>query len=385
MKKKLKLYALSVGAFLLLITVVLVAAEFIIRQSVLDSTDERRDHVYERPYLPVKMKPHYQGVFWKVPFKTNNYGFRDEPDMTDAVPAGRFRILSLGDSIGFGLGIPAADHYTKVLQRHLNAAGGPVDFHVVNAAGQGYSPSGYYVFMTHEGRNLQYDMMIVDIEMCTVVTNEAMLYWETDPAHPGVPERVVGGRYVVAWDGSMLATCATDDHFYEKTYVYTDFLRRWLTLLFRISPTEPFAHEQRDGVTYYNLGFDKYELDNDRLEGGWNKAFGAVKGLQELCEQRNVPFRVLIMPSRYMFEAQGGKRREFATALMKRGVARAAAEGLHYIDLTQAVRDGGGASLYYDFAHMTSQGNKVVGDALFRSFGPTLLDDVSSTGAEDGE
>lgn len=380
MKKKRKLLLLSLGLFLVLFLAVLVGAELLIRHSVLSSSTERRDHVYERPYLPVKIKPHYEGVFWKVPFKTNNYGFRDEPDMTAADPPGTFRILSLGDSIGFGLGIPASDHYTKVLQRHLNAGGKSVDFHVVNAAGQGYSPSGYYVFMTHEGRELQFDMMIVDIEMCTVVTNEAMLYWATDPAHPDVPDRVVGGRYVVGWDGNMLATCATDDHFYEKTYVYTDFLRRWLTLMFRIAPTEPFAHERRDGVTYYNLGFDKYELDNERIAGGWRKAFGALKGLQELCEERHVPFRVLIMPSRYMFEPKGGKRRAFATDLMQRGVARAAKEGLHFIDFTQPVAQGGGTDLYYDFAHMTAQGNKVVGDALFESVGPGLLGTESPSG-----
>ena len=379
MKKKLKLYLLSVCLFVLIFTVVLVAAELLIRHSVLSSSDERRDHVYERPYLPTKIKPHYQGVFWKVPFKTNNFGFRDEPDMTAAEPPGKFRILSLGDSIGFGLGIPASEHYTKVLQRHLNSQGAPVEFHVINASGQGYSPSGYYVYMTHEGRDLQFDMMIVDIEMCTVVTNEAMLYWATDPANPDVPARVVGGRYVVGWDGNMLATCATDDHFYEKTYLYTDLLRRWLTLMFRIAPTEPFAHEKRDGVTYYNLGFDKYELDNARLAGGWRKAFGALKGLQELCEQRHVPFRVLIMPSRYMFEPHGGKRKEFATDLMKRGVARAAELGLPYIDFTTPIGNGGGTDLYYDFAHMTGQGNKVVGDALFEQAGPGILDAVSDS------
>lgn len=379
MKKKLKLYLLSIGLFVLIFALVLVAAELLIRRSVLSSTDERRDHVYERPYLPVKIKPHYEGVFWKVPFKTNNFGFRDEPDMTPEEPPGKFRILSLGDSIGFGLGIPASDHYTKVLQRHLNGAGKAVDFHVINAAGQGYSPSGYYVFMTHEGRDLQFDMMIVDIEMSTVVTNEAMLYWDTDPAHPEVPSRVVGGRYVVGWDGNMLATCATDDHFYEKTYVYTDFLRRWLTLMFRIAPSEPFAHEKRDGVTYYNLGFDKYELDNDRLAGGWRKAFGALKGLQALCEERHVPFRVLIMPSRYMFEPKGGKRKEFATDLMRRGVARAAELGLPYIDFTNPVAGGGGTDLYYDFAHMTAQGNHVVGDALFRAAGSEILDRIPAS------
>jgi len=365
MKRKLKLTLLSVAFFALVFALAFGVAELLLRRSVIKSSLERRDHVVELPYMPTKFKPNYSGVFWKVPFKTNRYGFRDEPDFPPERQPGVFRILSHGDSIGFGLGIPAANHYTKALERHLNERGGALRYHVVNAAGQGYSPSGYYVYMTHDGRALQFDMMIVDIEMCTVVTNEALLHWETDPRDPAVPTRIYGGRYVVGWDGNMLATCASGGYWFEKTYVYTDLLRRTLTLMFRLSPTEPFKSERDKGVTYYNLGFDKYLLDDARLESGWNKAFGALKGLQRICRQRGVPFLVMIFPSRFMYE-EPDSYRDYATQLMRRGLARAEDEGLPFLDLTEPVREGGGASLYYDFAHMTSEGNRVVGDALYK-------------------
>jgi hypothetical protein len=365
MKRKLKLSLLSVAFFLLVFAVIFGVAELLLRRSVIKNSLERRDHVVERPYMPTKFKPNYSGVFWKVPFKTNRYGFRDEPDFPPERQPGVFRILAHGDSIGFGLGIPAADHYTKVLERHLNEAGGSLRYHVVNAAGQGYSPSSYYVYMTHEGRDLQFDMMIVDIEMCTVVTNEALLHWKTDPKDPTVPIRVYGGRYVVGWDGNMLATYATGSYWFEKTYVYTDLVRRSLRLMFRLAPTEPFKSEGERGVTYYNLGFDKYLLDEERLESGWRKAFGALQGLQRICRQRGIPFLVMIFPSSHMYD-EPQPYRDFATHLMRRGIARAEELGLPYLDLTEPVREGGGKTLYYDFAHMTSEGNRVVGDALYK-------------------
>ena len=34
--------------------------------------------------------------------------------------------------------------------------------------------------------------------------------------------------------------------------------------------------------------------------------------------------------------------------------------------------NGGGKSLYYDFAHMTEEGNRVVGDALFEQLAEGL-------------
>ena len=98
----------------------------------------------------------------------------------------------MGDSIGFGLGIPAHAHYTKVLERQLNK-NSRRRHHVVNAAGQGYSPSSYYVYLQNEGLKLQPDMVIVDMELCSVISNEALLRWEVDPTKPGAPVAVQGG------------------------------------------------------------------------------------------------------------------------------------------------------------------------------------------------
>src|SRR4030042_557360 len=113
MRRKLKLSLLSLGFFLLVFALAFGIAELLLQRSVMRSSTERRDHVVERPYMPSKFKSNYSGVFWKVPFKTNRYGFRDEPDFPPERQPGVFRVLAHGDSIGFGLGLPASDHYTK--------------------------------------------------------------------------------------------------------------------------------------------------------------------------------------------------------------------------------------------------------------------------------
>lgn len=370
--KKTQLYLLSSGLFLLLLLVVFVVAELGLRYSVLRDATESRDHVRETDYMPVKLKNNYQGVFWGIPFSTNQYGFRDEEDFPKTPAADEFRILSLGDSIGFGLGIPASAHYTKVLERGLNGMGASRRFHVVNAAGQGYSPSNYYVYLQNEGLELAPNMVIADIEMCTVITNEALLHWVTDPATPETPAAVRGGRYVVGWDGNMLATFALGGYFFEKTYVYTDLLRRFLNLMYRASPTEPFRSQMTEGVSYYSLGFDKYVLNEQRLESGWHKTFGSLRAIHKLLDEKGISFRLMIIPSRYMFEEEAPAWRAYARRLMERGLRRVRELDIPHQDFTEPVANGGGKSLYYDFAHMTEEGNRVLGDALFEQLAEGL-------------
>jgi len=374
MKRTTKLRLLALGLGITVVAAVLVTAELLLRYSILSSSQERRDHVEERAYMPIKFRGNYQGTFWKVPFKTNRFGFRDEPDFGLKPSPNEFRVLALGDSIGFGLGIAASDHYTKVLERRLNEdpRNPGRKFHVVNASGQGYGPSGYYVWLRNEATELEFDMIIVDAEMCTVVTNEAMVNWVEDPKRPHRAAKLVGGRYVVGWDGNMLATCAIGGYCFEKTYLYTDLLRRTLNLLQRISPQEPFKSEGPKGVTYYHLGFDRYVLDEERLASGWYKAFNSLQGLRDICTERGVPFMLLVFPSRYMFD-EPQPWRSYATDLMDRGLTQARESGLPFIDLTEPVAKGGGKDLYYDFAHMTAEGNHVVGEAMYQHLADQML------------
>lgn len=362
-----RLYLLSVGLFVVSFLVVFSASELLVRYVHLkDVRSEKRDHVVKTPYMPVKLKGNYQGLVWGRAFSTNRYGFRGEPDFEPKPEEGEFRILSLGDSIAFGLGIEAGDHYTKVLERNLNdlATGGR--FRVINAGGQGYSPSGYYVYLKHEGLRFGPRMVLVEIELCNDITDEALLRWELDKAASGLPDRISGGRYVVGWDGNFLATYAVGLPFLEGTYTYTVLLRRLLNLLYQIRPSEPF--HSRPGVTYYSLGFDRFLLHGERIESGWEKTFASLEGIQALLQNKGIQFLLMIIPARYIFEQESGAYGVFARELVDRAVRLARQKDIPYLDFRDALEAGGGARLYFDFAHLTEEGNQVVGEELSQYF-----------------
>lgn len=359
--KKLKLYLLSFLLFGVLSGILVGCTELLLRWSSVQSSEERRDHVIETPYLPVRFRPDYQGQFWGVTFETNRYGFRDEPDFPLKPGENEFRILSLGDSIGFGLGIKAEDHYTQIAEKRLRRLVEPEELHLVNAGGQGYSPSGYLVYIKNEALRLEPDMVVVETELCNDVTDEALLQWGALDGK-SYPDRIFGGRYLVAWDGNLLGTYSTGSYFFEKTYLYTVGVRRSFNLMNRLQTLDPFDTIPGARV-YYSLGFDEFVLDRERIEEGWKRLFLALKGTQELLRDRNVPLLVMIMPSRYLYQDAGDYTR-YAERIYDRGIELAEQYGLNYVPLAEPVRRAGGASLFFDFAHLTAEGNQVVGDYL---------------------
>ena len=184
----------------------------------------------------------------------------------------------------------------------------------------------------------------------------------------------------MSWDGKLLATYSLGGYFFERSYLYTNLLRRFLNLSFRLFPTDPFAQRNVQGVSYYDLGFDQYLLDEERLESGWEKTFKVVHAMQSMLEEKGIPFLLLIMPSRYMFQENAPAWSDYANQLMERGLRRAREMGIRFVEFSgpmgRSVAAGGPARFYMDFAHLTEEGNRVVGDALFEHLAPQLLPKV---------
>jgi hypothetical protein len=362
--RKAKLLCLSLTIFVILLAILFGCLELTFRYLDLKNVTELPYHGETGTYVPLIMKKNYRGMIGGILVTMNRYGLRDEPDFNPNPSMDEFRILSMGDSVAFGLGIQASDCYAKVLDRRLNEAGGPIKYNVINSAGPGYSPSFYYLFLKNEALQWHPRMVLMEIELCNDVTDEALLRWETDPEAPNRPVRLKGGRYVVAWDGILLSAYIRGPYFYEKTYTYVELSRRFFDILYRFAPTEPFHSDS--SVTYYILGYDRYLLDRQRLEYGWEHLFGALQATQQLLRERNIPFLLLIMPSRHIYRKNEGRNTDrFARGLVTRASAQAKAFGIPFIDFTDIIGAGGGEKLYRDDIHLTEQGNLAVGNALF--------------------
>ena len=115
-----KTFLFTLALFIVPLAIVLSAVELAFRYVNRSNAVEIPDYTENSTYIPLRVKGNYQGVVGGIPITTNSHGFRDEPEFDPTPPAGEFRILSMGDSIAFGLTLDSSDTYAKVLERHLN-------------------------------------------------------------------------------------------------------------------------------------------------------------------------------------------------------------------------------------------------------------------------
>jgi lysophospholipase L1-like esterase len=105
----------------------------------------------DNPEIIFTRKPHARPDF-------NSMGFRDRARSVEK-PAGIFRILVLGDSVTEGLGVDAADIYTRRLESLLNQRG--TRFEVVNLGVSQYSTTQEVAAFRESGVKMSPDLAIL--------------------------------------------------------------------------------------------------------------------------------------------------------------------------------------------------------------------------------
>jgi len=72
---------------------------------------------------------------WGHVITNNSYGFR-EREFTVPKPTGTYRLMVLGDSMSWGVGVPVNDRYSNLLENILNETASSQHFEVLNFAAQ---------------------------------------------------------------------------------------------------------------------------------------------------------------------------------------------------------------------------------------------------------
>ena len=123
-----------------------------------------------------------------VDYVFDNHGLRDDDFELDK-PAGRLRVLAIGDSFTFGVGVQHEDCWTEVLERGLRERRG--DAEVINAGfAAGYHPGSYEDWIATSGLRLEPDVVIVGLCLNDLHTGISLYAYPTRPRR----EQPWGGR-----------------------------------------------------------------------------------------------------------------------------------------------------------------------------------------------
>ena len=167
--------------------------------------------------LGVKMGEYVPGAVFRCVYASNPSGYFDADNgavMTvgldglrgGAAPIakrkspGTYRILLLGDSFTFGVGVRDEDTFARVLERRLNAQGhGSPRVEVMNAAVQGYNTRDEVLYLEHQWLAFQPDLVLIVFYINDAYADDAILNMGQELGFD--LERPVGlARHSYLWD-----------------------------------------------------------------------------------------------------------------------------------------------------------------------------------------
>ncbi len=128
--------------------------------------------VQEDKGLCYKISPDYEGRIktaeFDITITTNSHGLRDAEHSYEK-PNGTLRILGLGDSFQFGVGVQSNQTYLKLLERELQQKG----FHaeVINAGVLGYGTRQELQYFKDEGRRYKPEIVILSFYQNDLLDN----------------------------------------------------------------------------------------------------------------------------------------------------------------------------------------------------------------------
>ena len=307
---------------------------------------------------------HRSGREFSVTIRTNEYGLADDPLGSPLKPAGRFRVLVLGDSFTQGFTVDRKDLYVDLLEQRWKAEGRDVD--VINAGTQAWSTDQEVEWLRRNGEQFQPDLVVLAAYENDIYWNGSPTYEQRDTPKPRFDAdgelasgelRDLGPRpWTDDWATSLLAKSlvrrANPDYYFRPEGAASPVSREFAPLFVR----EP--------------EFLAASIDGTR---------GALRALERSCRQLGAAAFVVPIPSHSAIDPD--YRASFAATRLG-GVADEAWSpdkpvdtflalarevGLPTLDPRPALRaaSAAGESLYFDVDwHLNPAGNRVLASFL---------------------
>jgi lysophospholipase L1-like esterase len=302
------------------------------------------------PLLGWVLPPGSRSFVLDAPVSVNSLGLRDD-EIPREKPAGETRILCLGDSFSFALGIRFEDLYVQQLERRLARDGAPRHFEVINAAVSGYNTRQELIYLLTDGLTLEPDLITVGFYWNDLLNNEEPL-----PDLASTPRLADDGGHLQTGDKNTTHTIpAGIRNRLRQSLVFYLGTRTAKSLL---APLKPSTN------SYAEVQAALLRGDEAAHESNWRATGDRLDEIAEVARKLGVPAILLVFPMEVHLR---GSYEEMVFA--KRLAEIWAPTGFPFVDLEPAYRAaldrGDNPFLPYDL-HPSVLGMEIAADALYQ-------------------
>lgn len=258
-------------------------------------------------------------------YKINTMGFRN-PEFNIDKDDKTFRIISLGDSIAFGMGVKSQEKIlSRVLEELLNEERGNRRFQVINAGVPGYNTFQKYLYLIEE--LIHYNPDFVFLNFCLNDADPIELENETQTL-------------------LTLPHNLKDYNLSLRIIINQSYLLRFIkSKILEIHPK------------LRNMAINKRIYEKE-----WDDMKGYLLKMNELLKDMNIPFMIVLFPWQVQLANEYNSietNKDLSFFLNKHNI--------DYLDLFHRLQDNKDAILFFkDGVHPTEIGHRIAAEEIFR-------------------
>lgn len=254
-----------------------------------------------------------------------------------------FRMMFLGDSLVWTSETSSGKLYTEVLEDNLNRdLGGEGAIEVINAGIPGYTTYQEMEFLNVYGLDMKPDMVVLGF-----VFNDVYYKYLHRPTKEKIfspdPELHLNRFNTQELPGSI----------FGKSYLAHAVAYAFQRLYNKSTSSPYYSFEHRED---FYLAWKEY---------GWRNTEMLIEKMQKKLSDRGVPLLMAIFPvSDQVDDEYLARDRDYVLYPQSRIKKIADKLGIPYMDLTEALYQGGGKKLFSDYLHLRVEGNDIVAHEL---------------------